>query len=404
MKKWTQLLLVALIIGCGILYARHMINNKPVAEKRPSTPALATVELQVAKPTSFTIYLSTRGSVSAKTQGELVAQVSGQITAVNPNLREGQLFAEGAVLAEVDSRDYQAAVAIAEADVATAKQTMAEEQALAAQAARDWKRLNLNQPASDLTLRKPQLAGAEASVKAAEARLTQARLDLERTQIRAPYDGIIREQLVDLGQYLSPGKAVANIFSQGAVEIRLPLTSLQYRRLDDAPNPPVTVTVEGDVQPISWHGKIVRRAGALDVDSRQLFVIAEVKPTTHTLPVGQYVNASIQGKTLHNVVVIPRTALYENSYVWLANDDNTLRRADVTIAWKTTDSIIVSDGIQAGDKVVTTNLPFASNGTEVNLAGDQPKQQQNDDRRRDKPKREGARRQDTQRTPSGRAL
>lgn len=376
MKKLIQLLLVVLIIGCGLLVARQMINNKPVAEQRPSKPALATVEIQTAMPESFTIELSTRGSVSAKTQGELVAQVAGQVIAVSPNLREGQSFEAGEVLAEVDSRDYQAAVAIAEADVATAQQSIAEELALGEQASRDWKRLNINEPASDLMLRKPQLAGAKASVKAAEARLTQARLDLERTKIRAPYSGIIRQQLVDLGQYLSPGSAVANIFSQGAVEIRLPLTSTQYRRLPLNGDPAVEVSIEAAIRPIRWNGEIVRRAGALDVDSRQLFVIAEVDPTDNALPVGQFVDAIIQGETLDNVIVIPRTALYENSYVWLANDDNILRRANITIVWKTTESVIVSEGISAGEKVVTTNLPFASNGTKVNLAGASKPQRQ----------------------------
>jgi RND family efflux transporter MFP subunit len=367
MKKLTQLLLVLAIIAGGVLYANYLIANKEEAKQRPSTPNQVTVEIQTAEPTTFNVNLSTRGSVSAKTQGDLVAQVSGQIIAVSANLREGQTFLTGEVLAEVDPRDYQAAVAIGQADLASAEQQLAEEQARSKQAARDWARLNIKEPANDLMLRKPQLAGAKAAVKAAQARLMQAELALERTKIRAPYSGIIRQQLADLGQFLTAGKPIASIFSQGAVEIRLPLTASQYRRLPSG-QPAVTISVEQGRNTYEWQGQIVRRAGALDLQSRQLFVIAEVEPTEHPLPVGQFVEAQIDAVALDNVITIPRTALYEDRYVWVANDDNTLRRAAVVIAWKTSDKVIVSDGLATGDKVVITNLPLASNGSVVQIA------------------------------------
>ncbi|MFT7127530.1 MAG: multidrug efflux pump subunit AcrA (membrane-fusion protein), partial [Pseudoalteromonas tetraodonis] len=88
----------------------------------------------------------------------------------------------------------------------------------------------------------------------------------------------------------------------------------------------------------------------------------------HPLPVGQFVEAQIDAVALDNVITIPRTALYEDRYVWVANDDNTLRRAAVVIAWKTSDKVIVSDGLATGDKVVITNLPLASNGSVVQIA------------------------------------
>jgi RND family efflux transporter MFP subunit len=368
MKKIIQFLLVLVIIAGGVLFAKYLINNKEQAKTRPSKPTQVTVEIQVAELTTFNVNLSTRGSVSAKTQGELVAQVSGQIIAVSNNLREGQAFLEDEVLAEVDARDYQAAVLIAQADLATAEQQLAEEQARSKQAARDWKRLNIKEAASDLMLRKPQLAGAEASVKAAQARLLQAELALERTKIRAPYSGIIRQQLADLGQFLTAGKPVASIFSQGAVEIRLPLTASQYRRLPGG-QPAVTISIDQGGNTIQWQGQIVRRAGALDLQSRQLFVIAEVEATEQPLPVGQFVEAQIEAIALDKVITIPRTSLYEDHYVWVANPDNTLRRADVSVAWKTADKVVVSSGLNTGDKVVITNLPLASNGSVVQIAG-----------------------------------
>lgn len=368
MKKLIQFLLVLAIVAGGVLFAKYLIDNKEQAKTRPVKPTQVTVEIQVAELTTFNVNVSTRGSVSAKTQGELVAQVSGQITAVSPNLREGQTFLEGEVLAEVDERDYQAAVSIAQADLATAEQQLAEEQARSKQAARDWDRLNINEPASDLMLRKPQLAGAKAAVKAAQARLMQAELALERTKIRAPYSGIVRQQLADLGQFLTAGKPIASIFSQGAVEIRLPLTASQYRRLPSG-QPAVTVSVEQGGNTFEWQGQIVRRAGALDLQSRQLFVIAEVEANDNPLPVGQFVEAEIEAVELSNVITIPRTALYEDHYVWVANQDNTLRRASVTVAWKTADKVVVSKGLNSGERIVITNLPLASNGSIVQIAG-----------------------------------
>lgn len=373
MKKVIQFLIVLAIVAAGVLFAKLLIDNKEEAKQRPSKPTVLTVEVQSAQPSNFKINLSTRGSVTAKTQGELVAQVSGQIISVSPNLREGQAFVAGEVLAEVDPRDYEASVLIAQADLATAEQVLAEEQARSKQAARDWKRLNINEPASDLMLRKPQLAGAKAAVIAAQARLLQAELALERTQIKAPYSGIIRQQQADLGQFLTAGKSIASIFSQGAVEIRLPLTAEQYRRLPSG-QPAVTISVDQGGNTLKWSGTIVRRAGALDLQSRQLFVTAEVMPSNNPLPVGQFVEAQIEAVALDKVITLPRTSLYEDRYVWIANADSTISRRDVTVAWKTADSIVVSSGLAEGDSVITTNLPLASNGSVVQIAGQKPKQ------------------------------
>jgi len=140
------------------------------------------------------------------------------------------------MLAQVDPRDYEIALILADANVAQASATLAEEQALAKQAAADWRNLGRRGSPSDLTLRKPQLAAAEANLAGARGQVQRAQLDLERTTIAAMYDGRISAKQVDLGQYVNTGSSLAQIYSTGNAEIRLPLTSnqLQFIDLDDA--------------------------------------------------------------------------------------------------------------------------------------------------------------------------
>nr|VFK39922.1 MAG: RND family efflux transporter, MFP subunit [Candidatus Kentron sp. SD]VFK45553.1 MAG: RND family efflux transporter, MFP subunit [Candidatus Kentron sp. SD]VFK79850.1 MAG: RND family efflux transporter, MFP subunit [Candidatus Kentron sp. SD] len=387
-------LAISAIIG-GILIA-----TAPEAERRVPAPLLPTVEVMPLRSQDYTVTITTRGTVSPRTQSTLVAEVSGRITTVSPNFRAGGFFETGDVLLTIDPRDYENTVTIMRAELAQARFGLKEEEARANQARIDWKRLGDNGKPGDLVLRKPQLASKQASVAAAEAQLRQAELNLERTRIMAPYAGRILEKSVDVGQHVSPGTVLASLYAVDYVEIRLPLTDEQLAFVDlpetyrnessptlsstspqQKPGPLVTVSIRLGGNEHRWVGNIIRAEGAIDTKSRQLFVVAQIddpyarEGKRPPLKVGRFVEAKIQGRTLRGVFVLPSIAVRIDDEIWLVDKDKRLARRPVEVLWRNEGHVVIGKGPRDGESLVVTSLPYGVSGTVVNIANGDGKQQ-----------------------------
>jgi RND family efflux transporter MFP subunit len=392
MSKVKKCLIPLAILVFTLVIANIIFNNPPESKRGgPSGASQLTVEVTELAPQQFTVIVDTFGTVHPRTQNALVAQVSGQINYVSPQFRNGGFFDKGDVLLKLDQRDYDADVKIAEAGLLSAEQVLLEEQANARQAQTDWKRLGNGQAPSDLVLRKPQLAAAQASLLSAEAKLTIAELALERTQITAPYAGRILEQLVDFGQVLSANSQVAEIYSTNSVEIRLPINNSDIGLV----NFPEEYRTSNSLQSViearftsslsksqTRLGKIIRTEGAIDSSTQQLYIVAQIEdpynPKLHPGPsikIGQYVNAQVQGKTLDDAIVINNSAIYQGSYVYVV-EKGLLKRRDISIRWQNSQSTIIENGLSPGDLLVTTPLGQVSSGTRVSIAGEQQPQRQ----------------------------
>lgn len=386
-KKWfipLAILVITLVIA-------NVIFNNPPESKRggPSGASQLTVEVTQLTPEQFTVIVDTFGTVHPRTQNALVTQVTGKINDVSPQFRNGGFFAEGDVLLKLDQRDYVAEVKIAEAGLLSAEQVLLEEQANVRQAQTDWKRLGNGQAPSDLVLRKPQLAAAQASLLSAEARLTIAKLALERTEITAPYDGRILEQLVDFGQVISANSQVAEIYSTDSVEIRLPINNSdidlvnfpeEYRTNNSLPSVIEARFTSSLSKNQTWLGNVIRTEAAIDSNTQQLYIVAQIEdpynPKLHPGPsikIGQYVNAEVQGKTLDDAIVINNSAIYQGSYVYLV-ENGLLKRRDISIRWQNSHKTIIENGLSAGELLVTTPLGQVSSGTRVSIVGEQQPQ------------------------------
>lgn len=376
-------LLPVIVLGVLGTIAWVILSNPPETSARGQNfgPQMI-VETQTIAPVDFQVSVPSYGIVRPRIQSLLVAQVGGQIVDKSSNFDEGGYFAEGEVMLTIDPRDYEANVMIAEASLADAEQTFLEEQARAEQAQVDWNRLGNEGEASDLVLRKPQLAAAQARVASAEANLIKARLDLERTQIRAPFDGRVLRQIVDLGQVVGTNTQLAEFYSVGVAEVRLPIANKDLNFVD-LPEPgnedaaaASTATLYSELAGNdTWDARVVRTEAAIDDTARQLHVLVHVNdPFTadeqHRVPlkIGQYVTASIEGRLLEGVIVIPSSAIYQGSYVYVV-DDGALQRRELTITWSDVDRAIVTAGLASGDELVTTVLGQVTSGTAVAIAG-----------------------------------
>jgi len=381
-------LLLALIFGALLAVAATILLNPPDTRQRQdfSGPQMA-VEAITVTPRDYRILLESYGTIQPRVQSMLVAQVGGQIVAVNPNLRDGGFFEQGDVLVSIDERDYAADVRIAEATLADARQALSEAEARTAQAREDWQRLGNTGEPPELVLRVPQLEAARARVRSAEATLEKARLDLERTSIRAPFAGRVLQKFVDLGQVVSPNSQIAEIYATDVVEIRLPLRNRDLRFIDlpealrytdgvahAGGRVEIRSELAGDT---TWQAELVRTEGAIDANARQLHVIAQIEdPYGETvasqtpLKIGQYVTARLEGNIVPDALVIPNNTIYQGTYVYVV-EDGILRRRDVDIVWQNDADAVVSAGLAAGDELVTTALGQVTSGIRVTIVGDE---------------------------------
>lgn len=385
MSKLKRALLPIVILTAGIVVGAVLMATGPEVKLRPLAPSLPVVETMVVQPQNYQVLLHTQGTVTPRTQSTLIPEVAGRIVSISANFRNGGAFAVGETLLVIASGDYENAITIARADLARARLALEQQKALAKNALDDWKKLGRKQQPTDLTLLKPQVASAKAEVAAAEARLQQARTNLARTKVRAPYAGRVLEKKADVGQYVSPGTVAATIYAVDVAEVRLPLTDKQlaFVTLPDSSGKdtkykaPVTLSRRMGNKTQQWQGRLVRTDGAVDTASRQLFVVAQInKPfqsadNTPALKIGQFVEADIQGEQLQNVFVLPRSAVETGGTVLVITADRKIKRTNVQVALRKGEQVVVSSGLRAGDLVSLTPMPFAREGTAIEIASEQ---------------------------------
>jgi RND family efflux transporter MFP subunit len=369
------------VLAVAWMGARWIIASKPEAVTRAPEEVPVAVEATRVQPAGFDVRIRSEGTVRPRTESVLIPQVAGIVTEVSSSFREGEFFDAGAVLLVLDDRDYRLSLATAEAQVAQAESALEQELALAKVVENDWKQLGKTAP--DLGLRKPQIAAARADLLAAKAQLERARIDLERTRIRAPYAGRVLTQQADVGQYVTVGAELGRIYATDYVEVRLPLSNrelefvdLPERFRDDAgaptPGPAVSLTARFGQSRHIWQGRIVRAEGAIDTGSRHLYVIAQVDDpylrgdgARPPLRIGQFVEGVIDGRRLEQVFVLPRSALREGGEVLLVNAAERLERRAVNVVWSDPESVVIRNGLAAGDVVALTPMSVAANGTLV---------------------------------------
>lgn len=370
----------------GIVTTTMYLNRPPSTLAEPAEHVV-TVEVVEVVQKDIRIPIQAQGTVSPVRKTSIISEVKGRIIEVSDNFNVGNFAREGDVLLRIDPRDYQTNLLRAQAAVASAKSSLAQEEGQAAVAKREWQKLPKNsqrsQQAKDLYLRIPQLELATAQVLAAMADLNTARDNLERTIITAPYDALIRSKHSDLGEYVAPGSTLADIFSVDYAEVRLAIPQSKlayldlpglegYRGIESTVD--LYTDVSGDVN--HWSAQLHRTEGVFDERSRVLFTVVRIEDpyalqgsTAHSLPLrfGTFVNANISGKTFEKLVSLPRHILRPGNLVWIVDKDMKLQNRKVTILRTGGDSIYVSAGLDNGDLVSLTPLDATFSGATVKI-------------------------------------
>lgn len=357
----------------------------PVEKPKPQHHARQRLQTEktILNPTSYDVVIETQGSVRTEQAATITPLVSGTVLTIFPSFEDGAFFKQGDVLLELDPADLSTAVFASESRLARAEAALIQEQARGKQAKLNWNEIAPGEEPSPLVLRVPQLREAAANVSAAQAELEQAQRNLDRAKVRAPFDGRVKQRLVGVGQAVAAATPLGEIFGTATAEIRLPLSPSQLPFIDlpgDDDNEPVDVVLTDALSDPSlpathqWKASIIRTEGTLDPTSRELFAIARIEDPFSLesdlpqLRIGQPLRASIKGITLDDVYVIPRTAMRSLNRVFLIEkEDPKIRRTDLSPIWSNEDVLIVRNGLNPGDWLATSRLPYAPDGAPVEI-------------------------------------
>lgn len=367
--KLIRVVAPVLILAASVGAYAVLQATRPEPEKSDQPPRPTSVYTAEVARQSSPLSVLTQGEVRARTEIDLVSQVGGRVVSVSPEFTEGGQIEPGAPLLRIEDTDYRLALSQAAARVADAR--LAVEQALAdADVAR--KQLRNEPDASDLALKKPQVAQARAQLAAARADLDQAELNLERTRVSLPFRGRLVSTRVDIGQYITPGTVIGRAFATDVVEIRLPLNDAQLASLglpigytaERGAALPVQFSAQVAGQQQRWSGELTRLDAAVDPETRLLYGIAEVHDPYGAnasdrgmpLAVGLFVDASIEGRMLEGAVSIPASGLRAGGTVFLVSEAGRLEVRGVTVAHIGADQVLVTQGLSPGERVVISAI------------------------------------------------
>jgi RND family efflux transporter MFP subunit len=379
-KKYFKTVLPVIILLTGFGIVQVLVAAKPAPEKKAEEQRLVSLHVDQVVSDMVTVSVKTQGEVRPKTEIDLVPQVTGRIISVSNQFAEGAEFYPDTNLIKIDDADYKLAFIRAEARVAEAHTRLQEEFASAKIKKEQWQDRRTSGEPTPFALNIPQVAGAEASLRSAEADLEEARLNLSRTEISVPFHGRVREKNVGIGQFVTAGTVLGRVFSIDTVEVRLPLTDTQLVEL----NLPIGFMATPENMPLvnfkaivgnqthMWQGRIVRIDAAVDQQTRLIYATAEVTdpyasavPGSMPMAVGLFVSAEIAGVSPQSVFVMPRVALRNTDKVYVINDDSKLEIRTVIVLSTSDEQVLVTSGVLPGERVVTSSLPAAVDGMEV---------------------------------------
>jgi RND family efflux transporter MFP subunit len=416
-----RILVPIALLGLGVLVVMGIFaTRQPVVPKPPDAPR-PVIRSLVVQPQRVQLVVEANGTVTPSTESELVPQVSGEVVWVSPVLAPGGFFERGEPLLRIDRADYEVALDSARANVAGAESEFAR----ASKERGRQRQLAERSVASESSIDDAENAYrvAQARLREAESQLERAARDIERTELQAPYDGRVRSESVDVGQFVSRGTAVARLYAVDFAEVRLPLPDRELAYLDLAldyrdsmeagalrgdaaetgddsdgelsieleepasgpqlglADPRVVLSTEFAGRVHSWEGRIVRTEGEIDPKSRMVHVVARVPDPygrSHDdarppLAVGLFVGADIMGRVVEDAFVVPRSALRDwegrdRDQVLVVDAESRLRFRDVEVIRAERDRVIIGGGLEAGERVCISPMRAVTDGMFVDLA------------------------------------
>jgi len=341
-------------------------KEEPPRAEKPLEGTLVEV-IQISSST-HEVELHAKGTVVPAREIVLQPELGGRVIWQSPELVAGGRFKADQPILRIDPRDYQLAVEAYRSQVNRAKLDLAIEARRGAVAKREWNsfgEMDVTDEQRALAQREPQLEASRLDLKATQSSLKKAQLDLTRTTLRAPFNAMVVNEDVDTGQLIGPQNAVARLVGTDEyhVQVSVPVGSLRSARVatEDAPGSEARVFQRVGQETIERPGEVIRQLPDLDAGGAMARVLVRIENPLGQrgdlpLLLGSFVDVAIGAQPIDNAIRLPRVALRNGRDVYVMNDQNLLEIREVQITWMEPDAVLITGGIEADERVVTSRI------------------------------------------------
>lgn len=379
-RRKSFMLAAGILLGAvAIAFIMIQLRPEPPLREPPSRVPFVTTASAALGEGAIPVYGA--GTVRPRAEIDVAAQINGKVAWVNPAFQGGGRVSEGQALFRIDDADYRNRVQQARANVAAGQVALLQAEEDARIAREEYELFRRRQPnaasgsANPLTLREPQLEAARAALARDSAALADAELALARTEVQAPFTGIVRSESVDPGQFVAAGQGVGRFYASDAVEVVVPVSDADaalvpdlwgLRAGDGNRRVRATVSTEYGQEGLEWEGYVDRAEAALDEQTRTIDVIVRVpRPFSGTGPpllVGQFVEVEIEGVAPDRYFTVPRAALRTGNEVWALRDNDLVTIVPVQVLQRSDEMVYVTGDLEADQRVVVGGIQIATEG------------------------------------------
>jgi len=379
-------LLPTIVIICGVVIATWMMKTGPKAKSKPKVRNAVMVDVRPVEFSAQKTTVSIMGTVKPQREVELKPEVSGKVINLGGQLIPGGFVSKGETLLVIDPRDYELNVRQLENDVARAEADLKLESGNQKVARKEYELLGeeVDEDELPLMLREPQLESAQANLEAARIKLEQAMLDLQRTTVKAPFNAVVISRDINIGTTVSSSTPLATLVGTDSywIEASIPVSQIKWINPGNSGKPTSLAHVYDTAawgKQVFRMGKTAGLTGSLEEEGRMARLLIEVPdPLSRSgeaknlprLLLGSYVRVEVAGQTLPHATAIERNLVHDGDYVWVMDSDNLLDIRPVEIAFRSVDHVLVTGGLEEGERLVTSNLPSPVQGMELRLANE----------------------------------
>lgn len=388
-ERALKILSPLLVIGAGVGVVLLLRATAPQPERAEPGPPGARVEVVTATRFEGRPQIRVQGTVTPARQTRIGPEVQGRVEWVSPQLVPGGRFEEGDPMLRIDPTDYRLALNAARGEVAQAELAVRQQRAGRDADRRAWEILEeegaippevYTEEGRELALNEPQLAAALEQLESARSREEQARVNLERTTLRAPFPARVEEETVDVGQQVSRMEPVATLTGTERYFVRasVPVQKVPFVRTGapDAPGAPARIVQTLQGREYVWEGYVESLLPAVDERGSMARVVivvpdplgleGEGRVRDVPLLIDSFVDVRVEAEPLPTEAVeVPRAALRDGDQVWIASDDGRLEMRDVEVAWRREETVLLSAGVEPGERVIVSQVAVPVEGMRV---------------------------------------
>jgi len=379
---FNTLLSLMVIVG-GIAGAVYITKSAPKARKRPPARSTPLVQVVSVQPADHAVTVSAMGTAVPAREITLEARVAGEIVAKHQEFTVGGFLEKDSEVLRIDPQDYQLALTLARARVKDAESKLKLLEAEAESAKDEWRQLyrdrnQVNNDPPPLVFKQPQVTAARAMLTAEKADVRQAELNLSRTRVRAPFNALVRAKHVDIGSQVSGQEKLAELVGTDEywIQASVPVDRLNWMTIPRRPDEPGSRVRILHRNGYEIAGTVIKLLGDLGSEGRMARILVEVKDPLNlkkggnkqpALLIGEYVRIEIEGRSLQNVYRIPRTALRDNSKIWIAGRDGKLDIRRVDALWRDAETVLLRQGLEPDDRLIVSDLPAPVSGMPIQV-------------------------------------